>query len=129
MLRRRGFVVDDVDILIDPVRMDLFDLSVQGLYLKRTREGFYIGVIIGFPCNPRSRARLRPGPARVLATVEFPWGLPGLSHSDQAILDDSHALFDFAISIVHAQSPHGWYLLENPEDLGDSCPIVAFAAY
>jgi hypothetical protein len=57
--RARGIEVDEVDILVDPVRGDILREDVYASIMRRVRGGEYIGAVIGTPCTTFSVNRLR----------------------------------------------------------------------
>ena len=119
-LRLRGLWVDNYDKELSECPNDLMDDTIFEPLLARCRSGYYVGGIIAPPCGVRSRARnAQPGPP-VLATREFPYGLPGLSAAQQLQVSVASELLFRALRIETAMKQgNAWSFLEQPEDFGD----------
>ena len=98
---------------------NVLDPDVKAHIFKLVRRGMVKFVWIGMPCTTFSLARkyddLGPPPLR---SNSQPRGLEGLSRSQQRVLDNGNALFDFSISLVQCLNRcRVPWALENPATL------------
>ena len=98
-------------------QFDLLNPRVEKIITGWITSGCVAGVWLGTPCSSFSRARHGPegsawGPIRSVARV---WGLPNLSHRDQAKIRLGNACAKFSCRVIAlCNSLHVPVMLENP---------------
>ena len=108
--------VVSLDIMVDAVRGNLLDPSVQLYWINQIHAGYIVGLLMGPPCETWSVARGKQlldhdhaGP-RILRTVSHPWGMESLGLRESGLL-----LFCFE-SLIAMAIRGGCAILEHPAE-------------
>ena len=109
--------VVSLDVQIDARKGDLSDPRVISFWMDEIRKGRVLALFAGPPCSTWSVARYnrnRPGP-RPVRSLERPWGMLGLTKSEQAAVDLGNLLLQAALTLAAAQRRAcGYFVIEPP---------------
>ena len=109
--------VVSLDVQIDARKGDLSDPRVINFWMDEIRKGRVLALFAGPPCSTWSVARYnrnRPGP-RPVRSLERPWGLLGLTKSEQAAVDLGNLLLQAALTLAAALlRACGYFVIEPP---------------
>ena len=116
-----------VDVQVDARRGDLSSEKVVDYWLKEIKAGRVHGMHAGPPCSTWSRARFIwwcPGP-RPVRSEEEPWGIAGLTQSEQKAVDLGNLLLKVTFALATALAlAGGFFTIEHPEDPGRGYPSI-----
>ena len=121
MLKRAGWLVDEVDILRGGAKHDLTLNSVQAEILTKVTAGKYDLMLLSPPCDTFTRVKfannLGPRPVR---SLDYPHGFEYLNARELRAVELADILVDFSCDVIEAQLAisDSMLILEFPEDLG-----------
>ncbi len=116
-----------IDLEVDAL-WDLADPVTFHRMAEAVEEGLIDIILGGPPCATWSRARYlpTPGPRPVRRRGEFAWGLPDLTASESARVNETNVLTMNTLCLMESCSSRGGgHLLEHPADPGlDPLPSI-----